>query len=120
MVVEEQQIPITKAWLEDVLRIRVRKQGIKIEDLFIITRAINNQTEGDTELPTAFGRIKIFFRNDLPKDRLAVICHRSKFDYPKKGQSLDLNGRLQAFTNWRKELEDLATKTVKAPKETVN
>jgi hypothetical protein len=91
MIIDGIHIPVTRQWVGDVLEKRVKEQGIKIEDLFIITRCISRATEGDTMLETEYGKIRIFFREDLPPGRLALICHRSKFDYPKKNVGLSYN-----------------------------
>lgn len=91
MIVEDIHIPVTKEWIKDVLKKRIEEQGIKIEDLFIVTRAINKQVEGDTIIETEYGKIRIFFREDLPPGKLAFVCHISKFDYPRKNTRLSYN-----------------------------
>lgn len=91
MIIEGIHIPVTREWINDVLIKRVKEQGIKIEDLFIVTRAINRTSEGDTILETEYGRIRIFFREDLPPGKLALICHKSKFDSPKKNVRISYN-----------------------------
>lgn len=91
MIIDGLHIPVTREWINDVLAKRVKEQGIKIEDLFIITRTLSQKLEGDTFIETEYGKIRIFFREDLPPGRLALICHRSKFDYPKKNVRLSYN-----------------------------
>lgn len=91
MIVEDIHIPITKQWIGDVLKKRIEEQGLKIEDLFIVTRAINKQVEGDTIIETEYGKIRIFFREDLPPGKLAFILHKTKFDFPRKNTRLSYN-----------------------------
>ncbi len=50
MIVDDIHIPVTKVWIEDVLEKRIEQQHLKIEDLFLITRCVNRDTEGDTIL----------------------------------------------------------------------
>lgn len=88
MNVDGVQVKITQSWVEDALRVRIGRQGLKIEDLFIVTHSPTETHDGDGYVYTSFGKIRIFWRADMPKDKLAQILHLSKFEYPRKGNKL--------------------------------
>lgn len=84
MIVDGIHIPVTRVWLNDVLEKRIKEMKLKIEDLFLITRCVSRDVEGDSVIETEYGKIRVFFRADLPDNKLAYILHKSKFDFPKK------------------------------------
>lgn len=88
MIIDGVHLAVTRAWVEDALALRIMRQRLCIEDLFIVTHAPSEKLEGDGFLDTPFGKLRIFWRNDMPKDKLAQILHLSKFEYPRKGNRL--------------------------------
>lgn len=69
---------------------RIERQHMNITDLFMVTHAPTEHYEGDGFIETRFGKLRVFWRNDMPKDKLAQILHLTKFRYPVKGQALEI------------------------------
>jgi len=92
MLIDKVHIPVTKEWIKDVLDVRIGRLGLNIKDLFIITKSVSEATEGDTVLETYYGPIRIFFRNDMPNHKLALMLHTSKYPYPRKGNKYEYPG----------------------------
>jgi len=90
MIIDGVHIAVTREWIGDVLRLRIERQREDISQLFMITQAPSERFEGDSFIETEYGKLRVFWRNDMPKDKLAQILHLSKFRYPVKGQKLEL------------------------------
>lgn len=90
MIISGVQIAVTRQWIEDVLRMRIETNLLKIEDLFMVTQAPKETLEGDSFIETKYGRLRVFWRNDMPVDKLAQILHISKWKYPQKGNKLEI------------------------------
>lgn len=89
MIVDGVKIAVTKNWILDVLKIRIEVNRLNIEDLFLVTHAPTEQYEGDSFIETEYGSLRVFWRNDLPKDKIAQILHKARCEYPKKGQRFE-------------------------------
>jgi len=90
MIINGVQIAVTRAWIEDVLRMRIEVNLLKIEDLFMVTRAPSETLEGDSFIETKYGKLRVFWRNDMPENKLAQILHTAKYKYPQKNNKLEL------------------------------
>jgi len=90
MIINGVQIAVTRAWIEDVLRMRIEVNQLKIEDLFMVTQAPKETLEGDSFIETKYGKLRVFWRNDMPENKLAQILHTLKYKYPQKNNKLEL------------------------------
>lgn len=92
-------VAVTMSWIEDALAVRIERDGMKISDLFLITHSPTETKEGESFLETPYGKLRVFWRNDMPKDKLAQILHVSKFEYPRKGNALSEKNIANFTTN---------------------
>lgn len=84
MKIDNVDVEIQKWWINEVVERRCDKFLVKIEDLFLIINAPTSSV-GDTFIETSRGPLRVFFSDQLPPDKVAVILHKSKWNYPAKG-----------------------------------
>jgi hypothetical protein len=77
---DKEHISVSHLWINDVLKLRVARQGIKIEDLFLVVYSPKG-AEGEIELDTVYGKLKTFFTNSIPSNKIFLL-HKSKYSYP--------------------------------------
>lgn len=88
MEIERIKVAVQKWWIEDVLALRMFKFGVKLEDLFLVLPCPKGE-QGETELETKFGNLKVFLVSDMPEGKAGLILHNSKFPYPRKGNPIE-------------------------------
>lgn len=90
MLIGQIRIPINMWQIEEILDKRVGEQKLSIQDLFLVwssEAAIPNPAYYDTEIQTKYGRLKVYFTPDCPKNK-SYILHTSKFKFPTKGNAI--------------------------------
>lgn len=75
--IKKTTVIINQVELQEFLEKRVRQQGMKIEDLFLVVNA--RPDEWELEMDTSFGKLKVFARNDCPKN---LLLNHKRFPYP--------------------------------------
>lgn len=77
-LLDRNTIILNKTELEDRIELRITKFGKKIEDLFLMINP-NRGSEGEFELHTQWGKLKVFARKNVPG---AFLLSRPKFKWP--------------------------------------
>lgn len=84
MKIDNVDVAIQKWWINEVVERRCDKFLVKIEDLFLIINSPTSEA-GETFIETSRGKLRVFFSDQLPPDKVAVILHKSKWNYPRRG-----------------------------------
>lgn len=108
----KRKIPLPEFLLNEFLE-RAFRHGNTIEDMFLIVPVLENE-EGEASLDTKYGKLKVFFSNELhkfqsyagrktPQARALLLSHK-KYPYPKVSKTSDrafrdLNGHKSHIIN---------------------
>lgn len=72
---------INKQILFETLEKRIYENHVKIEDLFLLCKAPENE-EGEQLVDTPYGKLRVFFVKD-ERIKKSWLLHKSRFPYPK-------------------------------------